>query len=175
MLVPPSLGYSILPWRNWGEEVLLCLKIAPWEVLKISELVLTAQTPSISKADLGGMGSDSSVLVCQVMDKGVSPALSSRGWHCLLLYGSPAPHGTGHHKPSHCPMLGKSQCSMRDTEHSPSQVLYGSGMVSISTTAPEASFSWSNNPGHQIQYCFSQIKSKLALPLSELTQCIGEN
>lgn len=100
MLLPPSLGYSILPWRNLGEEVLLCLEIAPWKVLRTAELVHTAQTPSISKADLGGMGSGSSVLVYQVTDKGLSPALSSSGWHCLLLHGSPAPDGTGHHKPS---------------------------------------------------------------------------
>lgn len=164
MLLPPSLRYSTLPWRNWGEEVLLCMKIVPWEVLRTPELIHTAQTPNISKAGLGGMGSGSSVLVSQVVDKGLSPALSSSGWHCLLLHGSPAPEGTGHHKPSHCPMLGKSQCSVRDTKHRPSRMLYRSGMLSISTTAPEASFSWSYNPGHQIQYRFSQIKSESARP-----------
>lgn len=78
--------WSYPPWDTpsfpgeifWGEELLLCLKlclkIVLWEVLKTPELVLTAQTPSISKADLGGMGSDSAVLVYQVMDKGLSPA-----------------------------------------------------------------------------------------------------
>lgn len=65
--------------------------------------------------------------------------------------------------PPKCPMQGKSQCSMRDTEHHLSQMLYRPGMLSITTTAPEASFSWSYSPGHQIQYCFSQIKSKSAL------------
>lgn len=51
----------------------------------------------------------------------------------------------------------------RDSEHHLSQMLCRSGMLSLTTTAPEASFSWSYNPGHQNQYCFSQIKSKTAL------------
>lgn len=85
MLLPPSLLYPILSWRNLGEEILSCLVTAPWKVLRSllleqlllcsPELVRTAPNPNTSKASLGGMGDGYSVLVYQVLHEDLRPPL----------------------------------------------------------------------------------------------------
>lgn len=71
-----------------------------------------------------------------------NPALcSERHWPLQT-----QPHCPGSR--SCCAVLGKAQSAARGAELRPSRALYGLGVISVSTTPLETSFSWSYNPGY---------------------------